>query len=943
MASSQADTRRNWRRESLKSGPAGLPAANIFLVPPGRASIDVRDRHAVTKSTKTLNTELGQQSGDVKARRPSTRPKSIRPASDRSEDEEDEPYSPFTRKASHKFNRVGTGDLEDEEDGDSDSSYNSFNLSLQKKALFSEPTFQVLSPTAEFNRTLSSSNVKGESSAERDRAVQAYRIYRSRYEGYLFGDGNLSIQLTAGGNRKMFQRELSKPLFRWVHIENPSMNFSQFVTIALDSPWLAPNEKDSLTSILKVSRQKSDKSLRIPQGKTGSYVEPEYYEERIQQTVLKGFRSRRQKTEIIRWMCLPYFVVGEPTRPTKKQLRDRKFELPDTSMTSAFLEAGYIDEGKHYQVAQMWCVAVGDSLLITSTRRPVTDIPGNQIQIKVAPPPTEERLRSTGDRAPVMIVSDGGIRTWLLPVDTCKTWPEFTAHFAELGVDFSEDWNVLYQDTKLTRRDWPRVMAIAQKSSIRLELQKSRAEDDDDDYDSDESSIFDSNVFNTQGPETGSAVPSPLETQGGTQTSAGAELDPQPPKHSATQTSAEVHERKSLDESIFSLDLSDTWHVFSLLATHVLNETPPNSDDPPRSNSEQVLKVDQSTMKDDCDEADHYLSTVNKRRNENQAYIQCPTKTFAEVREYALSIIPADRSETHGAVYMQLQLMKFTYNIFSFFYPLRYDHIVTRKFWGAVDRMMRSEQVSSKPERYQTYIQEIKILSHVVEDLKEELFSKRSPAHNHTNIPHEFIQAWMLCLMYFILYSTSEVGRSRAYLKRCRVLLTQGKMKVIQRLQLIRLRDREAVSPLGVQSLLIGQLLQDVRGGPLFFDRHQLATMYWADVQQLTTDVRNNPLSRRYQERFNDLKSELETIIATLTDQQRVLVAFEDSINEGESKSVTINNDSSPEHTLGREASIITFSLKATEETLQNFLIMLRHTTEMEAYVCDILLFQVRC
>src|SRR6202012_4408732 len=131
--------------------------------------------------------------------------------------------------------------------------------------------------------------------------------------------------------------------------------------------WLSDTEKQSLISILKVSRQKSDRSLRIPQGKTGSYVEPEYYEERIEQTVLKGFRSRKQKTEIIRWMCLPYFVVGEPTRLTKKQLRERGFQIPDTSMTSAFLSSGYINEGKHFQVAQVWCVSIGDSLLLTSS------------------------------------------------------------------------------------------------------------------------------------------------------------------------------------------------------------------------------------------------------------------------------------------------------------------------------------------------------------------------------------------------------------------------------------------------------------------------------------------------------------------------------------------------------------------------------------------------
>jgi hypothetical protein len=49
---------------------------------------------------------------------------------------------------------------------------------------------------------------------------------------------------------------------------------------------------------------------------------------------------------------------------------------------------------------------------------------------------------------------------------------EFTAFFAELGVDFSDGWHLLFQDLKLARKDWPRVIAMAQKTSIRLVLER---------------------------------------------------------------------------------------------------------------------------------------------------------------------------------------------------------------------------------------------------------------------------------------------------------------------------------------------------------------------------------------------------------------------------------------------------------------------------------------
>jgi hypothetical protein len=66
----------------------------------------------------------------------------------------------------------------------------------------------------------------------------------------------------------------------------------------------------------------------------------------------------------------------------------------------------------------MTLIVIG--LLITCARKSVPDIAVTGIDIKTLPPAGSNRL--TGERAPIIIVSDGGVRTWLLPVDDCKTW-----------------------------------------------------------------------------------------------------------------------------------------------------------------------------------------------------------------------------------------------------------------------------------------------------------------------------------------------------------------------------------------------------------------------------------------------------------------------------------------------------------------------------------------
>jgi hypothetical protein len=477
----------------------------------------------------------------------------------------------------------------------------------------------------------------------------------------------------------------------------------------------------------------------------------------------------------------------------------------------------------------------------------------------------------------------------------------------------------MYQDARLTKRDWPKVIALAEKASIRLVL--SRSEDDDDDEEwSDESS-------------------SDEEPQSGALSQQLTRSDPaiagaQPPASETSGVKGPLIQIQSGGTS--DSEDSDPWHVFTLLATN-LNKVDSDGSSSNGSTSTTPLQkmpalvVDGKMLREDSDETNTYLISYNRRRGESTAWIQCPTSSPDEIQRY-LASIDTSSSQDHSFKlnHSKAHLFKATTTIFTFFYPFDYKHIVTEKFWGAVNRIMQNEDAAKGFSRFKQMIHNVRHLAAVVEDIKEELFSKRTPAYNQTNVPHEFMQAWLMILMYFVLYTTSESGRASTYLKRARMLLTQGKMKVIQRLQTVSLRDREAVSPLGVAALLIGQLVSDARGQPIFPDRHRLASLYWRDIQALTAEVHSNPLSRRYQEKFVALKSELDTIVGILEDQQRVLVALDDSVKESESKSVIVESLNKVQ---SREASVITFCLQSAEETLQNFVEMRKRTLELESWV----------
>lgn len=209
---------RNWARESRRSAPARL--ANVYLSSIGAPpSITPHGRHPDLKRTSRRNIDLSDR--DLLAELIRQQRTRVEGNADVEELEEDleEVLSPATAKS--KLTLFSSGDL-GLEDYDSDSSYNSFKLSLEKKDLFEpEPapvTSQFLSPEDNGMRPQSSTSSKDplKSAAERDRLVAVYRVYRSGFKGDSFYDGNLTAELKVGTNRKLFQRELSKPLFRWV-------------------------------------------------------------------------------------------------------------------------------------------------------------------------------------------------------------------------------------------------------------------------------------------------------------------------------------------------------------------------------------------------------------------------------------------------------------------------------------------------------------------------------------------------------------------------------------------------------------------------------------------------------------------------------------------------------------------------------------------------------
>ncbi|KAF2004544.1 hypothetical protein P154DRAFT_587298 [Amniculicola lignicola CBS 123094] len=299
---------------------------------------------------------------------------------------------------------------------ESDASYNCFVLCLKKKEVLRLDS-ELSIDDGGLDRTLSGGSTSPNIKDARGSQATIYRVLKSHYPSEPSRNSKLNAQLIVGPNK------------------GPNKGPGQ-----LECPFLDDDERNGAVSILRTSREKSDRSLRRPVSISGTYVEPEYYEETIEASVFQGPR----------WVAIPCFYLT----PAASQNKGHKSEG-----FSDYAKKGVICEGHFFQVAQFWCLLIGDGtagLMVSCTRMAVKDLPGSLVNIRHVPPADSATL-ITGDGAPMLQVSDGGLRLWLLPLDECETWPAFVTHSIKLGFSLVDGWQVKYRGL---------VLAIARRNSL---------------------------------------------------------------------------------------------------------------------------------------------------------------------------------------------------------------------------------------------------------------------------------------------------------------------------------------------------------------------------------------------------------------------------------------------------------------------------------------------
>ncbi|KAH6617426.1 hypothetical protein F5144DRAFT_596449 [Chaetomium tenue] len=229
-----------------------------------------------------------------------------------------------------------------------------------------------------------------------ERGAAAYHVLKSQYAGDGYEAGHHSAKLTAVLSERA---AVSQSLFRWI-------------------------EKNGLQKMITGVKRDHTKTVQASDGKYARYLEPKLRHEPLLQD------GKPAGSQAVTWVSLPYFSL-EPysgllatanspkslATPTLLQARYSRTRRA-RDMEQAVCQQGGAPKGHCFHVAQLWCLVLDNSLLLTYGRIDEDVLCADIITKTVKP------LHKPPDPMPskTLSVRFQGAIMWSIPVHECQTW-----------------------------------------------------------------------------------------------------------------------------------------------------------------------------------------------------------------------------------------------------------------------------------------------------------------------------------------------------------------------------------------------------------------------------------------------------------------------------------------------------------------------------------------
>ncbi|KAH8819883.1 hypothetical protein F5884DRAFT_762073 [Xylogone sp. PMI_703] len=675
-------------------------------------------------------------------------------------------------------------------------------------------------------------------------------ILRSRYVGDGVLGGRHTVELLTMPTRNQFATRVL-PVFKWTHFEDLNMDFDRFQKNVQDTTAELPDlERAAISKILATVKVKYDKPFQTSRNLKTRFMVPSF----IQHQAAGETRPKSLRPRVISWLCLPYFCLEkyfvpsnlpESSHPMRTILQARfSLTAKKRDMEQAVCQLPGTPADYCFYIAQVWFLVIDDSWLISCSRLSISSLQGEYIQFLNQP--------TENPPSPNIFVSHGMAILWSLPLIECQSWFAFISHFLEY---WPHPFLILYNDKVITERDWPRILALAKKISIRLSI------------------LFRSTA---KEPPKGILLEDPIAEEDPSKYAADPALSsqtthPQVPSGPSLQVKG-TNGLKTTSNG--SNQANNDFHVFA--PTNGGATTASGLKQPGVSINTVTLTADSPDIREDLKEIDEFL-TNKTNLNDRLMYKKCPSrdrlelyKLVAKERKRLTEGTSIDRSQQK-----RYEAMVDTLNaaelLFKLFLPSDFQGPTVEKYWGALHQILENVTVSvyypGKPQYRisrdcSDILDWLNLINRSTVPFRDLLCQASAAERSNIEIPEELPTAW-LHLVLSLAFATEDMGVFDEQMAICNERLQQGMKKIVERLSENHLSEYVVFAPLDLAFLVFFQLSQKMNGPAL-----DISETYIEYLKSLQSDIEANPLDRGHQDRVVSLKQEISVISETLSLQR---------------------------------------------------------------------------
>ncbi|KAI0593277.1 hypothetical protein F4775DRAFT_521473 [Biscogniauxia sp. FL1348] len=694
----------------------------------------------------------------------------------------------------------------------------------------------VPSRASKTNAKISASFLAEDSSINTDDdSTAALQVYQSKYTGDALSDGTHTAKLTVIHSPKKQQ----KPLFRWMHLEQSVINFDEFSTEVSRVPAITDTERIGFTKLLTEVKRNHVRVRQTSKDSTVRHMDPRP----LRVALAPEGRAKDQTfSRSLTWLCIPYFSLekysgllstSNPSSfPVETLLQsDYARTTREREMQQAVCQNGGAPGGQCFHIAQLWCIVLDNTLLITCGQMPAAVLRGDFVQMVTEP------VKQPDLKMKMIYVSYYDSVLWAFPLEECMTWFNFSIHFREF---WPQAVKVYHHGQSITGDDWPRVVNLAKYSNTGITLDLRFGE-------------------HPLPPTTGVLNPLPNDSVDTLNTV------------NEPEQSIPVSKKKFLDIS------KDRFHVFTWSSME--------------DGEDGSGRIDIKALTDYLTEVDDYLGSSTSA-SDRTAYQECHFSSRQLVHSYLEANKPEAKEDSSADP--RLKKYEDAVDIFNaadVFFELFLPHGIEStmptvgKFWGAVSRLvgaaisdengadrrrrprrsLRSGIVHSDIHRIKTTMREA---TRTIQSFQSLVSQAPPDVRSKIEVPDDLIRAWLHLITALIQASLNrEVWIDNMNISEA--LIRRGMNDIINDLPTSSLLDYSVVQPMELLALLSLKLLHDSTGK--FPNINETYSEY---LKGLEHDITTKDSNRSYQLRLALFKQEVAVIRRIITLQMKAVVAM---------------------------------------------------------------------